>query len=60
LLDTYPGSIKESEALYYIGLSYEKLGQRDNAITSLTTLIQKFPATELSNEAKKLIASFNN
>jgi len=60
LLDTYPGSIRESEALYYIGLSYEKMGQRDNAITTLTTLIQKFPATELSNEAKKLIASFNN
>jgi outer membrane protein assembly factor BamD len=60
LLDTYPGSIKESEALYYIGLSYEKLGQRDNAITTLTTLIHKFPATELSNEAKKLISSFNN
>ena len=60
LLDTYPGSIKESEALYYIGISYENLGQRDNAITTLTTLIHKFPATELSNEAKKLISSFNN
>ena len=59
LLDTYPGSIKESEALYYIGLSYENLGQRDNAITTLTTLIHKFPATELSNEAQKLISSFN-
>jgi len=60
LLDTYPGSIKESVALYYIGLSYENLGQRDNAVTTLTTLIHKFPATELSNEAKKLISSFNN
>lgn len=59
LLDTYPGSIKESEALYYMGLSYENLGQRDNAVTTLTTLIQKFPATELSNEAKKLISSFD-
>jgi len=60
LLDSYPGSIKESEALYYIGVSYENLGQRDNAVTTLTTLIHKFPATELSNEAKKLISSFNN
>ena len=59
LLDTYPGSIRESEALYYIGLAYENLGQRDNAISTLTTLIHKFPATELSNEAKKLISSFN-
>lgn len=60
LIDSYPGSVRESEALYYIGLSYENLGQRDNAITTLTTLINKFPATELSNEAKKLISSFNN
>jgi outer membrane protein assembly factor BamD len=60
LLDTYPGSVKESEALYFMGLSYENLGQRDNAVTTLTTLIRKFPATELSNEARKLIASFDD
>ena len=60
LIDTYPGSIRESEALYYIGLSYENLGQRDNAVSTFSTLINKFPSTELSNEAKKLISSFNN
>jgi outer membrane protein assembly factor BamD len=59
MLVKYPGAQKESEALYYIGLSYENLGQRDNAINAFTTLIDKFPSTEISNEAKKLIASFN-
>jgi len=60
LIDTYPGSIKESEALYLMGLSYENLGERDNAIETFTKLIDKFPATELSNEAKKRISSSDN
>ncbi len=58
MLQNYPGSKKESEALYYLGLSYENLGQREKAVTVLTALIEKFPTIKLSNEAKELIASF--
>jgi outer membrane protein assembly factor BamD len=59
MIKDYPDSGKVSEAFYYIGLSYENLGQRDKAISFLTALIEKFPATELSKEAKELINSFD-
>lgn len=57
LLQNYPDSKKESEVLYYLGRSYEGLGERDKAINILTTLVEKFPNTKLSKEAKELIAS---
>lgn len=59
MLQNYPDSKKVSEALYYLGLSYEKMGNREKAIEVLTTLIERFPATRLSIKAKDLIASFN-
>ncbi len=59
LLQNYPHSRKQSEALYYLGLSYENLGERDKAINIFTTLIEKFPATKLSIDAKELIASLD-
>ncbi len=58
MLQNYPDSQKESEALYYLGLSYENIGKREKAITVLTALIEKFPTIKLTNEAKELIASF--
>ncbi len=56
LIHNYPGSKKEPDALYSLGLSYEKMGRREKAVNVLTSLIEKFPATELSREAKKRIA----
>ena len=44
ILAKYPGSKHESDTLYYLGLSYENMGQRDKAVDTLTTLIDKFPA----------------
>jgi len=58
LLENFPDSVKDSEALYYLGLSYAKMGQRGKAINTLTTLINKYPTLELSNEAKKQLSSF--
>lgn len=60
MIQTYPDSKKESEALYFIAISHENLGDRDKAINTLNALIEKFPTIELSGKAKKLIASFNN
>jgi outer membrane protein assembly factor BamD len=60
LLKDYPDSKNESEALYYLGLSYENMGQRDEAIYALNLLIKKFPTIELSNEARELLASFDS
>ena len=58
MLEKYPDSKMEAQALYYLGLSYENLGQRDKALTMFNTLIEKFPTIKLSSDAKELIASF--
>ena len=60
MLRKYPDSKNESEALYYLGLSYKNIGDKEKAIVSLSSLIDKFPATRLSEEAKGLIDSYNN
>jgi outer membrane protein assembly factor BamD len=44
LLHDYPGSPSEKQALYYAGLSYMKLGERDLARARFETLAQKYPA----------------
>lgn len=59
MLENYPDSKKESEALYYLGLSYHNLGERDKALHALNILLNKYPAIELSNNAKELVASLN-
>lgn len=59
LIEDYPGSSPESDALYYLGVSYEKLGQRDQAVNTLTALIEKFPTIEMSTKARKLMRSFD-
>ena len=60
MVQEYPDSKKESEALYYIAISHENLGDRDKAINTLNALIEKFPTIKLSVKAKKLIESFKN
>jgi outer membrane protein assembly factor BamD len=44
LLKDYPGSPAEKDALYYAGLSYLELGEKDQARTKFETLAQKYPA----------------
>jgi outer membrane protein assembly factor BamD len=43
LLHDYPGSHSEKDALYYAGLSYMELGERDLARARFETLAQKYP-----------------
>jgi outer membrane protein assembly factor BamD len=43
LLKDYPGSAAEQDALYYAGLSYGELGDRQMAIKTLETLAARFP-----------------
>ena len=59
ILKTYPDYDNESETLYYIGVSYNKLGQQDEAMTTLHSLISKYPASKISNDAKKVLASIH-
>jgi outer membrane protein assembly factor BamD len=44
LLTDYPGSRAEKDALYYAGLSHQKLGEKDLARDRFKTLEQKYPA----------------
>ncbi len=44
LLKDYPGSTAEKEALYYAGLSYTELGEKDKARSKFETLAEKYPA----------------
>jgi outer membrane protein assembly factor BamD len=57
LLEDYPDSRKEPEALYYLGVSYMNLGDNEQAVKSFTNLIEKYPATNVSREAGGLISS---
>lgn len=44
LIRTYPGSSAEKDALYYDGLSYLELNERDRARAAFETLIKKYPS----------------
>ncbi len=44
LLNEYPGSTAEKDALYYAGLSYKELGRRDDALRQFELLAKKYPA----------------
>lgn len=53
LLNNYPGSTAEKEALYLAGKAYAALGENDLARTSLETLSAKYPA--MSGAAESLL-----
>ncbi len=44
LLLDYPGSSAEKDALYYAGLSYQKLSRRDDALREFELLEKKYPS----------------
>ncbi|GAB4535156.1 MAG: outer membrane protein assembly factor BamD [Thermodesulfovibrionia bacterium] len=60
LIKRYPDSTSEAEALYYLAISYKNLHEYEKAINALNTLIEKFPRTKLSKEARDMLASLNN
>ena len=43
LLKTYPGSSVEKDAIYYAGLSYQELGEVDQARVKFETLAERYP-----------------
>jgi outer membrane protein assembly factor BamD len=56
LLKTYPDFQKEADALFYIGMSYKSLGQKDKALEYLNRLVEKYPSNKFSADAKKELA----
>jgi outer membrane protein assembly factor BamD len=57
LLKQFPDYKKEDKVLLSLGISYKKIGQSDKAETLLKSLIEKYPSSPLTNEAKKELAS---
>jgi outer membrane protein assembly factor BamD len=53
LLKNYPEYKKEPDVLFYIGMSYKNLGQKDKASEYLRHLIEKYPNNKLTSDAKK-------
>ncbi len=60
LIRDYPESKKESESLYYLGLSYKNLGEKDESLKAFTILLEKYPTIELSKKAQNIIESLND
>jgi outer membrane protein assembly factor BamD len=60
IIRDFPNSKKELESLYYLGLSYKNLGEKDKSLQAFTTLIEKYPTTNLSKEAQEIIASLHD
>ncbi|MGB9716271.1 MAG: outer membrane protein assembly factor BamD [Thermodesulfovibrionales bacterium] len=56
LLKTYPEYKREAEVLYYLGMAYKNLGQKDKALEYLNRLKEKYPNNKLTSDAKKEIS----
>ncbi len=57
LLKKYPDYAKEDRVLLSLGAAYGKVGQRDKAETYLNRLLEKYPSSPLTNDAKKALAT---
>jgi len=57
LLKDYPDYSKQADVLFYAGMSYKKLAQKDKALEYLTRFAEKYPHNKLAKEAKKEIAN---
>ncbi len=56
LLKTYPDYQREADVLFYIGMSYKNLGQKDKALECLKRIVEKYPNNKLAADAKKELA----
>jgi outer membrane protein assembly factor BamD len=53
LLKKYPDYSGEAEVLFYIGMSYKNLGQKDKASEYLKRFVEKYPNNKFAKEANK-------
>ncbi|MEW6416648.1 MAG: outer membrane protein assembly factor BamD [Nitrospirota bacterium] len=56
LLKKYPDYNRWADVLFYTGMSYKKLGQKDRASEYLARFIEKYPENKLVKDAKKELA----
>jgi outer membrane protein assembly factor BamD len=57
LLKNYPDYNKEADVLFYTGMAYKKLKQKDKALEYLTRFTEKYPHNKLVKDVKKEIAN---
>jgi outer membrane protein assembly factor BamD len=53
LLKKYPDYKREADVLYYIGMSYKNIGEKEKAKEYFTRLIDKYPNNKIVKTAKK-------
>ena len=58
ILKTYPDYQRKAEVLFYIGMSYKNLGQKDKALEYLNRLAEEYPNNKFSADAKKELSKF--
>jgi outer membrane protein assembly factor BamD len=54
----FPDYKKEDKVLLSLGISYKKIGQNDKAEASLNNLLEKYPNSPLTKEARKELAAW--
>lgn len=56
LLKRYPGSSSVPDALYYLGLSYQEIGNKDKAKEALHRLIKEYPDYKNKKDAEGILS----
>jgi outer membrane protein assembly factor BamD len=56
LLKNYPDYRKEADVLFYTGMAYKTLGQKEKALEYLKHLIEKHPNNKVAADARKELA----
>ncbi len=57
LMKKYPNYKREADVLFYSGMSYKNMGQKDKAAEYLNRLIEKYPNYKITKTAKKELAT---
>jgi outer membrane protein assembly factor BamD len=60
VLKNYPDYQKKAEVLFYIGMSYKNLGQKDKALEYFNKLVEEYPNNKFSADAKKELAKIKS
>lgn len=60
LLKRFSDYKKESEVLYYTGLSYKKMKQKEKAAEYFARLVEKYPNNSLTKDAKKELSALKS
>jgi tetratricopeptide (TPR) repeat protein len=52
-------SPQSAEVIYYLGMSYDKIGEKEKALTSFTKVLELAPQSDFAREAEKELKKIN-